>query len=69
MKVSIVVPAHNEEENIAHVIKEIENFVDIPYELVVVNNHSLDNTRKIIEELTGAYSNVRLVENNLDKAL
>ena len=66
MKLSIIVPAHNEEDNIAEVIKRIEDAIDIPYELVVVNDHSLDNTGKIIQELSKQYSNIRLVENKLD---
>ncbi len=67
MKLSIVIPAHNEEDNIADVINKIENSVDIPFELIVVNDHSRDNTARLVEELARKYSNVRLAENKLDR--
>lgn len=66
MKLSIVVPAHNEEENIAAVVEKIEHSIDIPLELIIVNDHSVDNTKGIIEELSAKYHNIKLVENNLD---
>jgi len=67
MKLSIIVPAYNEEDNIANVIDRVESSIDIPYELVVVNDHSADNTGQIIGQLTGRYQNIKLVENELDK--
>lgn len=67
MRLSIVVPAHNEEDNIADVINKIESCVDLPYELVFVNDHSTDATAKIVNSLAGQYNNIRLVENKNDK--
>lgn len=67
MKLSIVIPAYNEEDNIADVIQRVEQSIDIPYELIVVNDHSQDDTRKVVEGLSSQYSNIRLVENSLDK--
>lgn len=66
MKLSIVIPAHNEEDNIADVINKIENTLDIPHELIVVNDHSADKTPGLVRRLSERYSNLRLVE-NLDK--
>lgn len=63
MKLTIVVPAHNEQENIAETIKKIEDTVDIPYELLIVNDHSVDATAQIVAGLSLKYPNIRLVEN------
>lgn len=65
MKLSIVVPAHNEEENIGQVIEQIENKIKLPFDLIVVNDHSLDTTAGIVLDLAKKYSNISLVENNL----
>jgi len=65
MKLSIVVPAHNEEENIGQVIEQIENKIKLPVDLIVVNDHSLDGTAGIVLGLAKKYSNISLVENNL----
>jgi glycosyltransferase involved in cell wall biosynthesis len=58
MKLSIIVPAHNEEQNIADVVKGIESAVDIQHELIIVNDHSSDATAAIVEGL--ARDNERL---------
>lgn len=65
MKLTVVVPAHNEEENISKVISSIEDKLNFPFELVVVNDHSLDGTARIVLDLAKKYSNISLVENNL----
>jgi glycosyltransferase involved in cell wall biosynthesis len=65
MKLSIVVPAHNEEENIGQVIEQIEGRINFPFDLVVVNDHSVDATAEIVMGLTNKFSNLTLVENKL----
>jgi len=45
MKLSVVVPLMNEEENIKYLIKEVDNALkDIDYELILVDDGSIDNT-------------------------
>jgi len=64
---SIVIPAYNEEENIAAIIDKIENSVGINHELVVVNDYSKDRTAQIVMSLAGKYPNLRLLDNAGDK--
>ena len=66
MDLSIIVPAHNEEENIAQVIRKIEEIVTVGYELIIINDHSQDQTAKIVSGLTGQYPNLRLIDNPLE---
>jgi len=63
--ISIIVPAHNEEDNIGNLIEKIESTLDIQHELVIVNDHSKDNTKKIVLQLTSRYPNLRLIDNKL----
>lgn len=63
MKLSVIIPAHNEEENIAGVIEKIESLLELDYELVVVNDHSGDKTAAVVSGLSGRYPNLRLVDN------
>lgn len=65
MRISVVVPAHNEEDNITDLIDKIEASLDIPHELIVVDDHSGDATKMLIKEASFRYKNVRLVENKL----
>ena len=62
MKISIIIPAHNEEDNIREVIDKIEDTLDIPYEIIVVNDHSSDNTPQVVRGLFARYQNIRLAE-------
>jgi glycosyltransferase involved in cell wall biosynthesis len=66
MRLSIVVPAHNEQENIAEVIHKIEGSLKMEHELVVVNDHSTDSTPDIVLGLARQYPNLRLVSNPLE---
>ncbi|MEW6620524.1 MAG: glycosyltransferase family 2 protein [bacterium] len=49
MKISIIIPAYNEENSIKQIVKEILA-VDINKEIIIVDDGSTDNTPKIIEE-------------------
>jgi glycosyltransferase involved in cell wall biosynthesis len=40
-KIKVIIPAYNEQDSIAHVIRDIPELVD---EIIVVNNNSIDNT-------------------------
>ena len=66
MKLSIVIPAYNEEESIAATIDQIEEAfsqVAIDHEIVVVNDNSKDNTAHVLEELSKKYPAVTYVTN------
>ncbi len=52
---SIVVPARDEAENLPETINNLHREftkADIPYEIVLVNDHSLDKTPEVVAELT-----------------
>lgn len=63
---SIVIPAHNEEDSIRPVLRTLCGALEgaaIPYEIVVVNDHSADRTREAVAEVTAEYPAVRCVDN------
>ncbi|MDD5109057.1 MAG: glycosyltransferase [Candidatus Omnitrophica bacterium] len=66
MKLSIIVPAHNEEDNIGSLIDKAELILKIDFELLVVNDHSSDSTASIVLDKMRLFGNVRLIENKLD---
>jgi glycosyltransferase involved in cell wall biosynthesis len=50
--VTIMVPAYNEEKNIARTIQTLlDQDTDIPYEIIVVDNNSKDNTLAVLATL------------------
>ncbi len=66
MKLSIVIPAYNEEGSIAETVESIEKALEtikIEHEILVINDNSKDNTAKILENLSQKYPNVKYVTN------
>ena len=53
-KVSVIIPTYNEELNIKPIVKRISDVFDrisnYDYEIIFVDNYSIDNTRKNIQE-------------------
>ena len=66
MKLSIVIPAYNEEESITETIDQIEEAlskVNINHEIFIVNDNSKDNTLQVLEQLAQKYPSVNYATN------
>ena len=66
-RVSVLIPAYNEEETIEQLVKAIdelfsENYRD--YEIIVIDDASTDNTLTICENLKKRINNLRVFSNN-----
>ena len=69
MLVSIVIPTYNEQDNVKPLSEEIiklfnESLPDYDYEILFIDNHSNDNTRKIIISLCEQNKNIRAIFNS-----
>ena len=58
---SIILPTYNESENILLVIAAIEQTLELPYEIIVVDDNSPDLTWKIVAEYAQMHAQVKLV--------
>lgn len=66
MKLSVILPAHNEEDCLEGTVCgliAVLNREKIPHEIVIVNDNSVDGTLDICRRLTHRYENVRYVNN------
>jgi len=66
MKLSLVIPAHNEEGNLRKTIQPLCRLLaaeNIPTEVLVVNDHSADGTEQVLDELHREFPVVRWVTN------
>ena len=50
MKISIIIPCYNEEKTIKAIITKIINLKDLNKEIIVIDDQSTDNSRKILKE-------------------
>lgn len=68
MKLSVLIPARNEEQNIGKCLAEVRSTLvkeRIPYEIIVVNDNSTDGTADIIIENMKIDSSLQLVNRTL----
>ena len=64
-KISVIIAARNEEENIGKLLEslEVQNYPDSLFEVIVVDDHSTDNTVAIVQN----YAFVKLIRLQADK--
>ena len=72
IKISLVIPVHNEEKNIPIIYKEIKDVLEelyqtkgYTYEIIFVNDGSDDNTLKVLKDLKGVDPFLRIL--NMDR--
>ena len=66
MKLSIVMPAHNEEGSIENTIDGIHSLFaneEIPHEILIINDNSTDKTQNILERLSINNKSIRFINN------
>lgn len=69
---SVVFPAYNEEENVEYMvgkIMEVLNDLNIPGEIIVVDDGSSDGTARIAAKLAEAHSSVTAVSHPVNKGI
>jgi dolichyl-phosphate beta-glucosyltransferase len=66
MRLSVVIPAYNEEKRIPKTLAEINNYLskqNYDYEIVVVSDGSKDKTSEVINNLKQQIPNLKLIDN------
>lgn len=66
MRISLVIPAYNEEKALAKVVEEAVQYVD---EIVIIDDGSKDRTLEVANELGFRFKNIKVIKNrtNLGK--
>lgn len=60
--ITVIIPSYNEEKSIESTIKHVANSDYPNLKIVVVNDGSKDNTKKIVKGLCKKYKNLRLID-------
>ena len=69
MKLTIVIPCYNEEKSIQEIVEKVLQFSLYEKEIIIVDDCSTDNSRKIIRQLASENSIIKFffLEKNLGK--
>lgn len=65
IKLSVVIPAYNEERRLPKTLREIYKYLktqNYSWEILVANDGSKDNTAQVVRELSSEIENLRLVD-------
>lgn len=62
MKISVIMPVYNEEKDILGCLVSLKEQTYNDFEIVIVDDGSTDNTKKIVENFKKHYKNVSLIE-------
>lgn len=67
-KITIIIPVYNEADSLQELLKKVES-VDLPYkkEIIIIDDASTDNSRRIIESLDGSHFKKVFHEKNQGK--
>lgn len=66
---SVILPTYNERENITPLVEAIRRSVSEPLELIIVDDHSPDQTAEVVRELEKRYQEVRLIQRVQERSL
>jgi glycosyltransferase involved in cell wall biosynthesis len=58
MRINIIIPAYNEEENIGETLHSLINQSIPVHKIIIINDNSTDGTQKIIDSFTTKFSNI-----------
>jgi glycosyltransferase involved in cell wall biosynthesis len=60
--VSVIVPARNEEASLGTCLESLVMQTGVAFEIIVVDDHSMDRTREIGESYAARFANLRVIE-------
>lgn len=66
-KISIIVPCYNKGLYISETVMSIIDQTFSDWELILIDDCSVDNTKEIIKDFEKSYSNIKLIENECNK--
>jgi len=71
MKISVIIPAYNEENRITPTIDNVVEYLDIlakdNYEIIVVLDGSKDKTLEVMTKLSKKYNRIKIIDNKINR--
>lgn len=68
MKISIIIPVHNEEQFVGETLQSLVNQQQKPNQIILVDDHSTDRTPEILQAFAQKYPFIQLVKHTSSQA-
>ena len=68
-KLTVVIPALNEEETIGETLESLEGVLGLPHEVIVVDDSSDDGTAQVVHQMSARYPHLRLVSSQRPRGI
>jgi len=65
VELSVVIPVHNEPDNIPLAVAALAQNIPVPYEIIVVYDYDADTTVPVLRDLARTHPQLRAVRNNI----
>ena len=62
-RISVIIPARNEEQDVASSLRSVLNQEGVDLEVIVVNDHSTDRTGEIVDDIARSDSRMKVLHN------
>ena len=62
MNFGIIIPAYNEEKSIVLTLQSLVSQTFVPYQIIVVDDASTDNTAQLVSEMAVQHPQIQLVQ-------
>jgi len=65
MKISVIIPAYNEKENLEELLRHIDNFrekEDIDWDFIIIDDGSTDGSFELLKKLHGRYPYIKVIK-------
>lgn len=71
MKISVIIPMYNEEENVIKTLNAVNDVLKIygDFEIIVVDDGSTDKTNQLVNEFSTTNSNIYLHKNTVNMGM
>ena len=65
--ITVIIPCFNEDKTIEIIVEKVQKYKNHPFEIIIVDDCSTDNTALIIQKIVGIYPNIKTFRHNINQ--
>jgi glycosyltransferase involved in cell wall biosynthesis len=65
--ITVIIPCFNEDKTIEIIVEKVQKYKNHPFEIIIVDDCSTDNTALIIQKIVSIYPNIKTFRHNINQ--